>query len=85
MDITPGAAVVYYSQQLQRIAQEIQGLGYSLGTLGVDLRSPAGRVPSPLALHNIAGTAARLHSQAGQVLKTVETLMYAAEAAAPKE
>jgi hypothetical protein len=78
MNITPAAAVVYYSQKLLRLGQELHGLGYSLGSI------TDARLPEAMELHNLAGTAARLHSQIGQALETVEKLMYAAEAAAPK-
>lgn len=84
MDIKT-TAVAYYGAQLQRQSQEVQGLGYSLCSIGADIQNAMPRTASAYELHNLAGTAARLKSQMEETLQCVMRLLYEAEKVAPKD
>jgi hypothetical protein len=77
--------VGYLGETVQRIARDLQDLGYSLTSIHNRLDQPLGPLPGPRDFHHIAGRAAGLKAQVGQALAMVEKLMFEAERVSPKD
>jgi hypothetical protein len=75
---TETRSVAYYSQQLQRCAAELNGLGHNLSRYDAQSRM-AGCSATAADFHNTAGTVARLRSQLEHLLDRTQALLYACE------
>lgn len=73
-------SIGYYGGQLQRIAAELQGLGYTVSSTHSNLVGPIPRGPQSSELMSIAGSAARLKVQIDHVLSQLQQLCLAGEA-----
>jgi len=77
--------VGYLGEQLRRIGQDLQDLGYSLQSVHGRLDQPLGPMPGPRDFNHLAARAAALKAQSVQALTTVEKLMFEAERVSPKD